>query len=188
MSSKRLFNIGIDIDGVICDLVKNILFIIKHKYGISLKKSDIYKHEIHEILGLSKLSFFKVFEEALISLNHPVIENAPYYINKLSKKHKITIVTSRPSKFNHFTKQWLGLNKINYHKLVNIDNEKHYKLSKFDFFIDDHLSEIILASSIDGLKLILFDQPWNKSYNIKNLFTRVKNWRDIYSLIDNYKM
>ncbi|MFC1755758.1 hypothetical protein ACFL96_20605 [Thermoproteota archaeon] len=177
--------IGIDIDGVICDLVKNILIITKEMYGFNLRKEDIYKHEIHEVLGLEKDSFGKVFVRALSSLNHPAVKGAVTYINKLKKKHKIILVTSRPKRFNRITREWLRMNNIDYDKLVNIKSEKHTKLGGFDFFIDDHLGEIVFASRIKGLKSILFDQPWNKSFNMENSFVRVRTWRKIYSLIEN---
>lgn len=179
--------IGVDIDGVMCDLVSEVLRIIRKKYRVSLRKNDIYKHEICEILGVTKNEFFKVFEEALSKLEHPAIKDAPYYINKLNKKHKVIIITSRLERFNHITKEWLTLNKIQYNQLINIETDKHTKLDKLDIFVDDNLKEIILASRIKHLKLILFDQPWNKSLNIKNLFTRARTWKEVYSLITKGK-
>lgn len=143
---------------------------------------------MHEILGVSSHSFAAtIFKNVLTKIDHPVIRDAPYYINKLGKRHKIIIVTSRPKKFNRITKKWFVCNKIKYDRVVNIEKDKHAVLERFDFFIDDHLGEIILASSISRLKLLLFDQPWNKSRNIKKVFTRVKTWKEIYSIIKKYE-
>jgi len=143
---------------------------------------------MHEILGVSSHSFAaNIFKNVLTKIDHPVIKNAHYYINKFGERHKIVIVTARPKKFNKITKEWFKLHKIRYDKLINIEKDKHVVLEKFDFFIDDHLGEIILASSIVGLKLLLFDQPWNKSRNIKKIFTRVKTWKEIYSIIESTK-
>lgn len=182
---KKRLKIGIDIDGVICDIMSSILPLIKTRYGTSLKKKDIYRHEIHEVLGVSERAFATdVFKDTVIKINHPAIKDAASYINRLYRKHTIVLVTSRPEIFNPITKKWLAKHKIKFHALINIHKHKYTVLDGFDFFIDDHLKEVIYASSVKNLNVLLFDQPWNRSFNSAGTFTRIKSWKKIYSLIE----
>ncbi|MFC1480522.1 hypothetical protein ACFL5Y_03645 [Candidatus Omnitrophota bacterium] len=180
--------IAIDIDGVICDMVAGVMPTIRRDFKSNFKKKDIYKHEINEALGVPEKAFNHTFKEAYKKGEAlSAIREAPKYIEKLYKKHKITLITARPEKMNSITRNWLRLKRIKYHRLINIKRKKHLKLDTYDVFIDDHLSEIIWASKIKDLRLILFDQPWNKSYNVKKLFTRVQSWKEIHTIINEYE-
>jgi hypothetical protein len=59
----------------------------------------------------------------------------------------------------------------------------------------DPLDLIVEASLVDALEwthkvknVLLYDQPWNRTLNVKNLTKRVYGWNEIYETIQNLKI
>ena len=174
--------IGVDIDGVISNFVKNFRIIVKEAYNIDLREQDIYVHDLYLTLGISKTEASNHIYECLTQ-DLEVIEGAKDGITRLYNDHEILILTARPKELNGITEKWLKKNNIPYHNLIHFgEGNKHKADVKLDIIIEDNLTEAM--NWIDKSKIILvYDHPWNKSLNIKNLFQRVCSWIEIIEII-----
>jgi uncharacterized HAD superfamily protein len=75
---------------------------------------------------------------------------------------------------------WLKRKDIPYKRILHLDAGKKYLADvNVDLVVEDFLEEAIeLARRIKHV--LLFDQPWNKTKNVRGLINRVYNWSDIY--------
>lgn len=174
--------IGVDIDGVISNFVKNFRAIVKEVYNIDLREQDIYVHDLYLALGISKTEAYKHIYECLTQ-ELEVIEGAKEGLDRLYKDHEIFILTARPKELNGITEKWLKRNKIRYHNLIHLDEGNKHKYDvKLDIIIEDNLTDAL--NYIGKSKVILvYDHPWNKSLNVKKSFHRVHSWSEITDII-----
>lgn len=174
--------IGVDIDGVVSNFVKNFRVIVNKAYNIDLREQDIYVHDIYLALGISKAEAYKHIYECLTQ-DLEVIEGAKEGLTRLCNDHEILILTARPKELNGITEKWLKRNNIPYHNLIHLDEGNKYKADvKLDIIIEDNLTDAL--NYIGKSKVILvYDHPWNKSLNVKKLFQRVYSWTEIIDII-----
>ena len=179
--------IGIDIDGVIADFVSSFRVLIKEKFDLEFGYEDIREHDLYKMLGISEKEALELIISTFdYDLNTQL--DAVESIRKLSSTHEIVLVTARPEKTEEITKKWLKAKGIEYDKLIIVtEGNKHLLTEKegFDVIIDDHLKEIVRW--IEKVPLVLvYNQPWNKSLNIKNNFERVYSWKGILERLDKH--
>lgn len=178
--------IGIDIDGVISDFVSSFRKTIKDKYGVEFGYEDIQQHDLYKILGLdedeTKKRIFETFDHDL-GFQPGAIKG----IKEIFRTHEIIIITARPIEKKQITLDWLKLHDIPYHKILFLDEGEKNTVRElgFDVVIDDNLTEII--KWIGKVPLVLvYNQPWNKSLNIKNHFERVYSWENILERLEKH--
>ena len=190
--------IGIDIDNVISnfneELIKEYLMHDKElrNTGIINENAKYIRNGMFDWTDDEEKTFYKENIER-IAKNLKVIKGAKEYIEKLHEdEHLIYIITGRDngeySEPYKMTKQWLDANNIYYDNLILTDAyDKHAKTKKclehnIDIMIDDSVG--ICSDCIEnGITTILMDTPYSKYSNIQ----RVKNWREFYEYIKNYK-
>ena len=105
--------IGIDLDGVISDFVREFNKIVRIRYDYDLKESEIYVHDIYLVLGIPFTESKEIIEDTL-SRNLKLVDNAKKSIDELKEKHKILILTARDEKFRKKTQDWLNEHSIHY--------------------------------------------------------------------------
>ena len=178
-------NIGIDIDGVICNFVSGFIKVIYDEYEYELKEENIIYHNLNMVLGISKEKMIQHIETTL-SMDLPLIRNADKYINLLKEKNNIMILTARH--VNHrLTEKWLKSNNVHYDELFFMTEGDKYKIdTDVDVIIEDNLNEALNWIS-RVKKVIIYDHPWNQSLDITNKIDRIKNWKQIYEIISNIK-
>ncbi|VVB51499.1 5' nucleotidase, deoxy (Pyrimidine), cytosolic type C protein (NT5C) [uncultured archaeon] len=174
--------IGVDIDGVISDFIKNFRVIVREAYNIDLQEQDIYVHDLNLVLGISKIEAFDLVLKCLTQ-DLELIEGAKEGLIQLYKDHEVYILTARPKELNGRTEKWLKKNNIPYHKLIHLnEGNKHMVDVRLDIIIEDNLTDAI--NWIGKSKVILvYDHFWNKSLNIGKLFKRVHSWTEIIDII-----
>lgn len=190
--------IGIDIDNVISnfneELIKEYLMHDKElrNTGIINENAKYIRNGMFDWTDDEEKTFYKENIER-IAKNLKVIKGAKEYIEKLHEdEHLIYIITGRDNgeylEPYKMTKEWLDKNYIYYDNLILTDAyDKHAKTKKclehnIDIMIDDSVG--ICSDCIEnGITTILMDTPYNKYSNIQ----RVKNWREFYEYIKNYK-
>lgn len=174
--------IGVDIDGVISNFVKNFKIIVKEQYNIDLKERDIHVHDLYLVLGISKNEAHNLILKCLTQ-DLELIDGAKAGMIQLCKEHEIFILTARPKELNGLTEKWLIKNNIPYHKLLHLDEgNKHKADLNLDIIIEDNLSDAL--NYIDKTKMVLvYDHPWNKTLNVKGLIKRVYSWNEINKVI-----
>ncbi len=181
----NIMNLGFDIDGVISNFTKQFTDIIQKKYGVALSDSDMYSYEVNLVLGISKEDVAEIVTETLKS-DLPLIPSAKETLNKLAAEgHKIYLLTARSTELANHTSTWLKKKGVPYTEILFLIRGKK-SLAEFsvDLVVEDSLEEALeLTKKVNHV--LLFDQPWNKTKNVKGLIKRVYNWSEIYEEVQN---
>lgn len=173
-------NLGFDIDGVISDFVPTFTKLVAESYGVKLIESDIYCNTLNLVLGITKKECNQLITETLkkdLALNHGAKEK----LEKLwSEDHKIYLLTARFGDLVDITKYWLKKKGIPYTELLQLTEGEKYRANiSLDLIVEDSLQDA-LEWSTRVKEICIYDHPWNKTLNVKNLIKRVYNWDEIY--------
>ena len=194
-------NIGIDIDNVISNFDEALLEeYLKHDND--LRGTGIVNKALHITHGMfdwtekEEREFYLANIERIVkTLN--VKDGAKEYIDKLKQDgHNIFIITGRDNgEYTNpveMTQKWLKENNIYYDKLIFTNaykNDKHGKTEKcfennIDIMVDDsvHICKDCMENNITTL---LMDRVVTRK---EKGMTRVKDWKEIYEFISNYKI
>ena len=190
--------IAIDIDEVLTDTFSEVLKFYNSKKGTSFKKEDMHDYRMwisfpckrEEIEGSLK----EMISKNLIE-NYCPIEGAIKSVDLLNKRNNILFITARPENqkfqtFNWFDKHIPKLkNKVRFSQ----DHFSEKGATKSEICQKEKISLIVEDSPSDaldcgksGIKVILFDKPWNKSISHPNI-TRVSGWKEALEVIDSIK-
>ncbi len=186
--------IAIDFDDVIVEFTDSLMDYYHKRYNKKVIKDQILVWDWSLYWGISREEAIKRVDE--FHENHPAkdllpLENALESLNNLMKNHKIVIITGRPIRFKHKVEEWLNhhlKNKLEiicageFHKGQAASKAEICKERKINLLLEDS-GETALKCAEKNIKVILFDKPWNKKYNHKNIF-RVNNWKEAIQHID----
>ena len=189
--------IGVDLDGVVVDLMTPFLEFHNRNYGTFFSYRDITSHNFWIPWGLEK-------EEANRRL-FEFMENSSFYdikpqrgaissVKKLSQNHRLDVITSRPEFYKEKTIQWLDyyLPKVfreviftyQYPLVDGISRKGEICMAKgIEIMIED-IDRNALACVQFCEKVLLFDQPWNQDAKLSDNIVRVKNWKEVLREID----
>ena len=180
--------IGLDFDGCIADLIEAFIREYKNEYNILLKKEDMTDYWLETCLPVSLESVRKVMDKIIddpIKTDMKFIDGAKEFLLELSKNSILFFITARPNEWQVY--KWLQkmipeipLENI---RVIAVGDHlkklKEIKKLKIELFIDDYADTCQILHN-NGIKCILFDQPWNHgNFN----FPRIKSWSDL-NLID----
>ncbi|OGO08869.1 MAG: hypothetical protein A2Y61_06160 [Chloroflexi bacterium RBG_13_60_13] len=174
--------IGVDIDGVVANFVAGFIPLVKERYGLTLRERDIYVHDLYLVVGIPVQEGMELVRQTIRCDLEPY-PGAIQGLARLRQKHEVTLVTARPEEMVGVTEKWLARRKIPYDRLLHFkEGSKYENEYAFDVFVDDHLRE---AFGFVGRvpHIIIFDRPWNRTFNVAGLFTRARNWRELVSLV-----
>ena len=186
--------IVIDIDNVISTFNENLLEeYIRHDTeigGPGIVNKDVFvRNMFNWDEDYEKRFYYNNIENIAKSLQ--VKKDVKKYMDKLIKDgHILYIITGRTngeySNPIEMTKKWLEDNNINYHEIIFTDaynkEEKAIKCLEYniDIMIDDSVGNCKNCIN-KGIKTYLMDTEYNKFADIP----RVKNWKEIYEVINN---
>jgi uncharacterized HAD superfamily protein len=183
--------IGIDIDGVIGDSDKIFRKHLNHFFHTALKRKDITEFYYEKVLGMSLEQvkpFWDDFNARKLWLEIPLISNAKTSIDYLKEKYSIILITARNEGLKDLTAQWLAKNQIHYDELYLLAGNET-KLTKIlqnniclNALIEDKL-ENALNFAEEGVRVFLFDYPWNQYAGKKENLTRIQGWKEILSFL-----
>ena len=190
--------IGTDADGVLTDMSG-----FNYRYGEKFfghKPADPAGYTTAEIFGESKTREFlfglRYFYDYCCKLEPR--KNSPTVCHKLrSQGYSLNVITARKfstmknplgSLSRNMFKKWTKKNGFLFDNIF-FCSEKNTPVQKLDFcrrisadiMIDDK-PDIALYLAEHGMKVLLFDAPYNKEAEHKNI-TRVYNWTEIYSFL-----
>lgn len=190
----KKINIGIDIDGVINDLMLFNLscgtkFSYLTKTDISVNCSQYDSKDIFKWSEKNDMTFWSGFYEELLLKSTFTRPFAAEVISFLKKKHKIYIITARKNTdlpktekrdMELITKMYLKNNNILYDKLVFSTKEKYKEIVKYniDIMIEDNVQNINEIIKNTDAKVFCFNTPYNVSCQHSNII-RVYTWYDI---------
>lgn len=182
---KRL-KIGVDIDGVLADIVARMLPLLSRECGRPVVHEDIVCYRFSEALNIPEERVAVLMEEIALDGHYeaaPVVEGAVESLLQL-EHHTIWLVTARPERTRSQTTRWLAQHGLRYHQLVfTTAAAKARQGDGFDLFIEDNL-ETTLGLSAEGIPVLLFDRPWNQHAILPDNVTRVSAWHEIVMAVE----
>jgi uncharacterized protein len=180
-------NLGFDIDGVISNFTIRFNEVIKQKYGITLTDSEMYSYEVNLVLGIPKVEVAEIVADTLKS-DLPLNPHAKEILDRLTAEgHTIYLLTARSESLSHYTASWLKEKAIPYKELYHlVGGQKSLARVDVDVIVEDSLDEALeLTKKVKHV--LVYDQPWNKTKNVKGLLKRVHNWHEIYDEIQKLR-
>ncbi|MEK6819503.1 MAG: hypothetical protein AABY10_06250, partial [Nanoarchaeota archaeon] len=180
--------IGIDIDEVTADFFQPLLDYYNKKYGRNDKQEDFEEWKWWPVWGISKeeaISRADEFHEVHTLEEVKPIEDSINSINELLESNEIFFITSRPLKFknkaenwvlHHFGKPIKVINSGDFYKGQAATKAEICKELKIPVLIEDS-GETAVDCAENGIKVLLFDKPWNKKFSHKNII-RVQGWKE----------
>ncbi len=171
--------IGVDIDNVIADTEKELRRLIREKKGLSLSREDITSYNLDGVRGLSQVDLAGIYDEFKdggIFLGLEVIEGARETLERLSLRHRVVLVTSRPRTVEDKTRSWLARERIPFHEL-HFATESKVNGIPYELFLEDQ-DNFARELADDGTYVLLFDAPWNRHVEHENI-SRVYSWSDV---------
>jgi len=124
------------------------------------------------------------------------LKEAPSAILDLSSSHKLAIVTGRNEGQKEKTLLWIKkyvpqIKEIFFIRKSVRDNSKSKaeicKEIQADILIEDNLKYAQQVAQA-GIKVLLFDYPWNQSSNLNPLIIRVCGWKEALNFINSLKI
>jgi len=173
---RRKRTIGVDIDGVVCELLPSLLERVNKKYGSRLKKTDITDWNFKR----GTVDLYKEILESLTDdnfvLNLPTVHGAREAIEKLSKHYHIIFVTARKVAPEKSTKEWIKKNFGGHYTVIFNGKKEDVKM---DMLIDDNWGNANAFVQKTGAYALLFDQPVNRYMPHVHGIERCYDWEDV---------
>lgn len=181
-------NLGFDIDGVISDFVMTFNELAREKYNISLTEADIYCHDLNLVLGVTQGEISELIVETLKS-DLELYFGAKETTEKLLKEgHKIYLLTARYEFLTKNTLQWLNKKGVCYTDILHLSEGKKYQANvEIDLIVEDCLQDA-LEWTTKVKHVLIYDHPWNRTKNVRNLVKRVKSWAEIYEEVQRLEV
>ncbi|MBT3583166.1 hypothetical protein HN924_03215 [Candidatus Woesearchaeota archaeon] len=190
--------IGVDFDDILGECAQAMIDWHNQVYGTSNKIKDIITFDLEHVWKTTYEERIKRCEEFLHSKycgEMNVVNGALDGIDKLSKKHKLIIITARLNAVSEVTQKWIDkyfpniFEKICYNEDWKNIGPQGSKLqmckdNKVDMLIDDNLDTAKKVSA-GNIPVLLLDYPWNQSDELPDKVTRVKRWEEIVDSIDS---
>jgi uncharacterized HAD superfamily protein len=180
----EIMRIGIDIDGVIVDFVSAFLRIVGEEYGINLSREDVFCFNLAEVLGLPEEEVRRLIDKTMVRNEFALIPGARRALQKMEGWERI-LVTGRDAKYQDVTRTMLERLEIPFERLIHASFlEKHLYDNSFHLFIEDNVEEALRLSE-EGIPVLVFRQPWNRStHNLGGYFRPVQNWEEVLEVIE----
>lgn len=184
-------NIGVDLDGVVCDIYQDAFKVLK----------EMYKDKIdHEVFGNSWEIEFGLTEQQVMNCfiecgrrgllrTTKIYPGAKESLYRITRNYNILFITWRNYIPNarEDTLYWLDSNKIPYEKLIITSNKCKAAIKEnLCFFVDDNSAQCNrMAKSI--VPTYLYSRPWNENDDTDALVKRIYGWKEIEVLLSgNY--
>jgi 5'(3')-deoxyribonucleotidase len=199
--SKRK-TIAVDIDDVLAASAEGWVNYSNQKWGTKLQVDD-YDEDWAKMWGVDHQERLKraqhLYRSGLVS-TFQKIDEAKHVLEKLSKKYKLVITTSRVQAVQKDTLEWIdryykGLfDEVHLAGFFDGGHQDAYKMTKAelcksigaDYLIDDHPKHCFAVAEAGMITLLFGDYVWNR--NIKELppgVIRVKNWQEVLEFFKN---
>jgi len=188
--------IGLDLDEVTVEFLDSLLKFYNLKLGKNHNINEFETYKFWEIWGGTREEAIKIVDEFYYSPHFDSIlpvENAVASINELLKNNEIIIITARPSFFREKTESWLKKHfKLPFEIVFSEDfnnsasrgsssKAEICKSLNIRLMIEDN-KDYALDCANSGIKVILFNKPWNQNLNHENII-RVNGWQEVLKAI-----
>jgi len=182
-------NIGIDLDGVVCNLYKQSTKLLKDMYSIDAKpfnEQTTYNYEDEYGLSTKQVTdLFKKLGETGGFRDAELFEFARKSLVRISRQYNIFYVTVRDfyPGIKKDTFYWLDKNKLPYFRVVFTRSK--YKVAQkenFQFFLDDSPDQCNRMAKT-YVPTYMMKQPWNNGSQTDALVKIVTDWREVEKIL-----
>lgn len=191
--------IGIDIDEVLCEFVKGYLNFLKSGGHADIKFDDVFTYNFEDVLDISQEENWKLINEYNCTDEFyciDLIPGAKEGVDKLNNKFETFFITARPfhikAKTEVFLKERFGVGKD---RLFFSSDAHGGDLKTKDEYCREFGIDVIIEDNgvhsmnyaKNGLRVVLFDKPWNKGVEHKNI-VRVNDWDECLEVIEKMEV
>ncbi len=185
--------IGIDLDEVVADSIAAIIKLHNERYGTRLKRDDFHTYVFEEVWGGTREEAIKKVDEffATDQLKNisPIAGSLKAIAALKAKGHELYVITGRSNDNVRQTEQWLeghfpdvflGVHYTSIFSLTEKPRKKSETCKKLgvEVLIDDHMRNVLDCAG-EGIRVLLFDQPWNRGHELPGNVERVFSWDEI---------
>ncbi len=182
--------IAFDIDGVVADTMESFLNVARSEFGIkNLEKEQITSYWLEDCLSMPVETIHAIIDRLVqdpFGTSLMPIEGAKEALFSLAACSTVTFVTARPD--GGPITGWLHsiLPDMPEDRLNVVATGEHARKADVlkdlgvAYFVEDNL-ETCRSLCAQGIKAIVFDQPWNRGHTP---YLRVGSWLEIVDMID----
>jgi uncharacterized HAD superfamily protein len=181
MRKDRHLALCCDLDGVLGDVVQQVVRFSRRQHGISMTRKHIVSEDIETCAPIKKEQLHSLFHNRDFFRSLPVFPHARRELLNLKELgYEIHIVTDRfwYEGIREDTNEWLATHRIPFDSAVFArKSEKHDVAERLgvQWFIEDQLSNARLLAPL--CRVLLLDRPYNQG-ETPDRVSRVKNLRE----------
>lgn len=200
-------DIYVDYDDCLCETAKHFSGLVADMFGKIIPYEDIRYFNLKQSFSLSDEEYRQLMirgHEPEILLSYEETPGAAATINRLvGTGHNVSIITGRPYSSFEASRTWLDrhglervelfcLNKYGRDGFINgsdfsLELEDYYKLH-FDYAIEDSPEAFKFFGHLPGLKVLVYDRPWNRECEFPGEnYHRCNGWDMIGRILANNK-
>ena len=186
MRNDPVTAVGCDLDGVIGDIVQQLVRFSRRQHRVFLTRKHITSENIETCTPLQREQLHRLFENREFFRSLPVIPRAREALSTLKGAgFSIHIVTDRfwYSGIHDDTTDWLKRHRIPFDSVVFARKAEKHDVAerlKVRYFIEDQLSNARLLAPL--CQVLLLDRPYNQG-EIPDQVTRVDDLKDAVARI-----
>lgn len=188
-------NIGLDFDDTIAHFTDEFLSFYNKKNNKKHQREEFKDYNLEKALGITKEEtnnlVFEFHESQEIDNVKPIEGAIESIIHMMHNGDKLYIITARPSKFKKMVEEWIK-HHIKTNRIEVIYSKQEYngkirtkgeicRFLKIKLIFEDS-GENALDCAKKGIKVILFNKPWNQNFEHKNI-KRVNTWKESIKII-----
>jgi uncharacterized HAD superfamily protein len=186
--------IGIDLDDVLADVTTGLNVYHNNKYGTNIMLENHFDYDLSLIWQVSKEESLKRIFDYLANHSHKAkpMTDSQEILQKLASKNTFKVITSRPEGVEKQTKDWIKKH------FSALDIDVHFAGAYYganrktkaevckelgaEVLIEDCL-KFALECSDAGIRVLLFDMPWNQMEKLPKNIHRVHSWKEIEKIL-----
>jgi 5'(3')-deoxyribonucleotidase len=187
MDIYKKYIIGVDVDGVLRDLIPDLYKIVEKYYPTYIANNKLDTWDFDESFTASREEIHRIyreeFAEDILGNGTPILKNIEYLKREIVKEeHEFVCISSQFLTCRYWTLQWLGNQFINFQS-VYFRGGKYKWLVECDYLIDD--SPYVWLHWLNGRgsdeNFILIDTVYNQKVRATH---RVKNIEEAMKIIN----
>lgn len=173
--------IGVDIDGVIIDILGSALDFVSKKLKREVKREEVTEYYLETLFNIPSeemAEYFKTtraYKFSYLWQSKETLELLKWF------GYDLYAVTARPKEVHQYTLDWVKKDKLPFSDVIfanahsKIDIVKELNLA---YFIEDKLETVLSLSNVCK-KVFLIDAPHNKMLDLPRNVIRAYSWETI---------
>lgn len=183
-------DIGLDIDGVIADLMGPTLKLAREMFGVEIQREELTHYGSLPELSEGRISrsmMYSLFDLAWadyhsMPLQEEGIRGIVEEVRK--KKHTVTIISHRSIRSQSNCLRWLNKMVIDYDCVIFPDHNISKFLYPWNLIVDDHPRMPVQARDYPQKRVLFRRQPWNRSVNsLPENVTSIESLREVLDYV-----